>query len=65
MPRALALFLSLGTSACGFILPGSEGEEQSAEDSAQPAEDVYIAVGDEGAVMSSPDGVTYSPVQRN
>lgn len=60
MPRALALFLSLGTSACGLILPGSEGEEQSAEDSAQPAEDVYIAVGDEGAVMSSPDGVTWT-----
>ncbi len=57
MRAQLALFLSLGTSACGFYFPGGSGDEG---DSAGPAADVYVAVGDQGALISSDDAVTWT-----
>ena len=56
MRRTLALVLSLGTSACSLFLPDDEGDE----DGVPAAEDVYVAVGDAGALLSSPDAETWT-----
>lgn len=58
MSRALVVLLALGPIACNFILPG--GDDQTAEDSATPGEDLYIAVGDDGALLSSADATTWT-----
>lgn len=52
----LALALAL-VSACGFFLPPAE--DDTGDDGGEP-EDVFIAVGDQGALLSSPDGVTWT-----
>jgi hypothetical protein len=56
--KLLVLILSLGTSACGLYLPGETGDE----DSSDPGDDdvLYVAAGDQGALLSSPDGVTWT-----
>jgi hypothetical protein len=56
MRRTLVLVLSLGTSACGLFFPEDSGDE----DGTPTAEDVYVAVGDAGALLSSPDGETWT-----
>ena len=57
MRSLFALLLSLGTSACGFYFPGSGDDEG---EGGAPAEDVYVAVGDQGALLSSDDAVTWT-----
>lgn len=56
MRRTLALVLSLGTSACGLFFPDDEGDDEGTP----AAEDVYVAVGDAGALLSSPDAETWT-----
>lgn len=54
--KHLALLLSLGTSACGFYLPGdTDGDDSSSDD-----DNLYVAAGDQGSIVSSPDGVTWT-----
>jgi hypothetical protein len=55
--KHLALLLSLGTSACGLYLPG----DTEGEDSSDGNDDIlYVAAGDQGSIVSSPDGVTWT-----
>lgn len=57
--KPLVLFLlSLGTSACGLYLPGDTGDEDSSNPGAD--DNLYVAAGDQGALLSSPDGVTWT-----
>ena len=51
------LALSLSMPACSLYLPGDTGDE----DGNTGADDnLYIAVGDQGALLSSPDGATWT-----
>lgn len=56
MRLPLVLVLSLGTSACGLYFPEDSGDDDGGGASA----DVYVAVGDAGALLSSPDGETWT-----
>lgn len=55
--RALALALALPLAACALILPD---DAEEGDDGSAPAEDLFVAVGDAGAVVTSPDGVTWT-----
>jgi hypothetical protein len=57
-----ALFLAaggLGLPACGLFFP-QEGDTDDDGDTETLADPVFVAVGDQGAVLSSPDGATWS-----
>jgi hypothetical protein len=56
--RSLALALApFVLSACGFFLPPAD--EETGDEGGDP-EDMFVAVGDQGALMSSPDGQTWT-----
>ena len=56
MRSLLLLILSLGTSACGLfdVQPGDEA------DGGLTVDELYVAVGDGGTLLSSPDGATWT-----
>lgn len=51
------LALSLSMPACSLYLPGDTGDEDS---NGSADDNLYIAVGDQGALLSSPDGATWT-----
>ena len=55
--KHLVLLLSLGTSACGLYFPGDTGDTDSGVDDTDL---LFVAAGDQGALASSPDGVTWT-----
>lgn len=62
VPAAMRIFASIALlpwlAGCGLFLPGDEadaGDEVGAE-----SEDVFVAVGDQGALLSSPDGLAWT-----
>ena len=57
MRPLLLLAVSLATSACGLFYPPT-GDE--ADDGGITVEEVYVAVGDGGTLLSSPDGATWT-----
>ena len=57
MRPLLLLAISLGTSACGlFTLPADD----EADGGSVTADELYVAVGDGGTLLTSPDGATWT-----
>ncbi len=57
MRPLLVLCLSFGTSACNLFFPPGGDETDDGADMVDP---VYVAVGDGGTLLSSPDGATWT-----
>jgi hypothetical protein len=57
MHRLLPLLL---LSACALYFPEQDEGSEAGDDGAAPGEDVFIAVGDQGALLSSADAVTWT-----
>ncbi len=56
MRPLLALLLSFGTSACGLYFPADSGDDGEGGE----ADDLYVAAGDQGALLSSPDAINWT-----
>lgn len=55
--KHLALLLALGAPACGLYLPGDTAADS---DDTGDEDLLFVAAGDQGALLSSPDGVTWT-----